>query len=57
MCEKHRHNDSEPLIPIVTGVSYGPDVATEPYVNRLKGINEEREPQGKWMRKQGGGTS
>lgn len=40
-------------LPIVARVSPGPDPASEPYVTRLKGTNEEREPQGKWMRKLG----
>ena len=40
-------------LPIVTRVSPGPDPASEPYVTRLKGTNEEKEPQGKWMRKLG----
>lgn len=44
-------------LPIVTGVSHGPDLTSEPYVTRLKGTDEETEPQGNWMRKQGGGTS
>lgn len=44
-------------LPIVTGVSLGPDVASEPHVTRLKGTAEETEAQGNWKRKQGGGAS
>ena len=40
-------------LPIVTRVSPDPDPASEPYVIRLKCTNEEKEPQGKWMRKLG----
>ena len=58
MCEKGTGTTTvNHSLPIVTGVSYGPDLATEPFVNRLKGTDEEKEPQGNWMRKQGRGTS
>lgn len=36
---------------IVARVSPGPGPVSEPYVTRLKGTNEQREPQSKWVRK------
>lgn len=51
-CVKYTRTGNHSL-PIVTGVSPGPDLASEPYVTRLKGTDEETEAQGNWMRKQG----
>lgn len=36
---------------IVARVSPGPGPVSKPYVTRLKGTNEQREPQRKWVRK------
>lgn len=56
MCEMDTTTVNHSL-PIVTGVSHGQDLAFEPYVTRLRGTDEEREPQGNGMRQRGGGTS